>query len=213
MCWLAHVTEQFVFKKHGLKLDLRWLLVGGLAPDVFGLLKVGIYTGLIAMEQHRGQQLGTFHTPFFGLLLTLGVYLVYTRRASWKPTLGAKLTAVSVLVGQWSHIVSDSFDSKGCMLFYPFSKVRYPLSLWEYRADRGFVNDFIYFHWGNLYAPIIEFTFATWAGLILYKMGKIQWGSREIQVPRQPVMLFAIAYGLFLWVPFVALRAVGYDFG
>lgn len=213
MCWLAHITEQLIFKKHAAKLDLRWLLVGGTVPDIFGLLKVAIYAGLIDYQQHRGGQLGTFHTPFFGLLMASLIYLFYFRNSHWKPTVRAKLAAISLLVGQWSHIVSDSFDSKGCMLLYPFSKVRYPIGFWEYRADRGLVNDFIYFHWGQPYAPLIEYSFAAWAAWILYRGGKLQWGDRVIPVPTLYPKLLAVGYGLFIWAPFVVLRLIGYDFG
>lgn len=213
MCWLAHLTEQFIFKKHAGRLDLRWLLVGATVPDVFGLLKVAIYTGLIDHKQHRSGQLGTFHTPFFGVLMALGVYLFYLHGAGWRPNLRAKLMTLSVLVGQWSHIISDSFDSKGCMLFYPFSKTRYPMGFWEYRADRGLVNDFIYFHWGQPYAPIIEFGFAAWAAWILYRDGTLQWGRMVIPVPALYPKLLFVGYGLFIWLPFVALRLGGYDFG
>ncbi len=214
MCWLAHVTEQFVFKKHGRRLDLRWLLAGALIPDVFGLLKVAIYSGLISHEQHRGQQLGTFHTPVFGLTLALLVYLWYARRSGWKITPLAKVAAISLLIGQWSHIVSDSFDSKGCMLLFPLSDVRYPMGLWTYRADYGLANDFIYFHWGPHLAPFIEFGFALWAGIILYRQASIEWGGRTITFDRRIPLWLTVAYGVFIWVPFIILNFVtDYDFG
>ena len=56
MSWLAHFTEQVVFKKHMPKLDLRWLLIGGMAPDALGLLKILIYTRVLEYEQHRGME-------------------------------------------------------------------------------------------------------------------------------------------------------------
>ena len=225
MSWLAHVTEQFVFKRHIPRLDLRWLLVGGMAPDGLGMLKVLIYTHVLDYNQHRGvdpanpdvyvpMQFGVMHTIFFGICLTILVYLYYLRKNEWVRNELAIVCSVSVLVGEVSHIISDSFDSLGCMWLWPFISETYPIGLWEYRAQYGLYNDFMYFHWGNKWAPFIECFFATWAAYILYKNPNVEWGNKIVRIKRKWARNFGIGYAAFLWIPYFILNyIINYDFG
>ena len=214
MSWLAHFTEQVVFKKHMPKLDLRWLLIGGMAPDALGLLKILIYTRVLEYEQHRGMEFGAMHTLFFGFLIAGIVYFYYLRKNNWIRNDVAIMWSVSVLIGEFSHIISDSFDSKGCMLFWPYLTEQYGIGFWEYRAHYGLSNDFMYFHWGNVWAPIIECFFATWAAYILYKNPNIEWGNKVVKIKKAWARNFGMGYAAFLWIPYFILNyIIDYNFG
>ena len=137
MSWAAHELESYVIQRHlRVRIAFSAVLLGSLAPDlltklpVYGV-KIGSHTYLKAADPaawHRGWPGAGFTTSLsFGLLLFLGA-LAVTRHRGW---------ALGLLVGQWAHVLTDSFDSVGTMLFFPFSTQRYAVGLWTYSAQAG----------------------------------------------------------------------------
>jgi membrane-bound metal-dependent hydrolase YbcI (DUF457 family) len=141
MSWAAHEFESFVIQRHT-KAQVSYLaiLTGCLLPDLFTKLPVyGISVGgvqLIKAEvpaaYHRGWPgVGPTHTLVFGALAALAVLLA-TRSRGW---------ALGILLGQWSHVLTDTFDSVGTMLFFPFSTQHYSVGVWAYGAQEGRYGD------------------------------------------------------------------------
>lgn len=141
MSWAAHELESYVVRRH-LKAEVAFsgLLLGSLAPDLFTKLPVygvniGSRTYLKAKDAaawHRGWPgAGFTNSLAFGLVIAL-VALWVTRHRAW---------ALGLLLGDWLHAVTDSFDSVGSMLLFPFSTQRYSVGLWTYSAQTGRYTD------------------------------------------------------------------------
>ena len=140
--WAAHELESVVLHKH---LKVSWrvsylaLLVGALLPDLAKLpvygLNIGGHELLKAADgplYHRGWPgVGPTHSLMFGVLVAVLVHR-FTRSAPW---------AVGMLLGQWSHVLTDTFDSVGCMVFFPFTTQHYSLGMWQYSSQMGRYGD------------------------------------------------------------------------
>jgi hypothetical protein len=96
------------------------VLIGCLAPDMLTKLPVyGIHLGPIDLDAatepwayHRGWPgVGPTHSLLFGVLVGLLV-LWTTRNRGW---------ALGLMIGQWAHALTDTGDSVGTMLFFPFT--------------------------------------------------------------------------------------------
>src|SRR5262245_33499452 len=115
------------------------VLLGSYAPDlatkwfVYGIGAFGARFGAADPAKfHRGfPGVGFTHTPFFGVLVAGLVYLIWRN----------KLWAVSFMFGQWAHAFTDSLDSLGTMIAFPFSTHLYSIGLWRYTADAGRIGD------------------------------------------------------------------------
>ena len=46
------------------------------------------------------------------------------------------LPAIGIVIGQWAHALTDMNDSKGTMLFFPFTTHNFSLGTWAYAAQR-----------------------------------------------------------------------------
>ncbi|MCK4758064.1 MAG: metal-dependent hydrolase [Thermoplasmata archaeon] len=143
MCWFAHDLEPFALKAlFKRKLSLIWLLFGSLSPDLF--TKTFIQFGLIPVYQHRHVGIGITHTFFFGLLVGYILYLIFNKHSTHKY---AKIVLISFVIGQWSHVVFDMFDTSGCMIFFPFNIELYSFGFWQYGAQLHFWGDlYVFFH-------------------------------------------------------------------
>jgi membrane-bound metal-dependent hydrolase YbcI (DUF457 family) len=142
MSWAAHELESLVIHKH---MKVQWrisymaLLIGALLPDftklpVYGLSIFG--NELIKADDpwqwHRGWPgAGPTHSLTYGVLIATVVYLV-SRSAPW---------ALGLMLGQWSHVLTDTADSVGCMVFFPFSTQHYSLGMWQYGSQMGRYGD------------------------------------------------------------------------
>ncbi len=138
MCWFSHDLEPYAFKIFARRIMLAWLLFGSVSPDIF--TKFFIESGWIPTYQHRHVGIGVTHTLFFGLALALIIYFGLRGRMGRRY---ARTAALSFLLGQWSHVFLDTFDSVGLMMFFPLSTRLFSLGLWSYAAQLG--------HWGDLY--------------------------------------------------------------
>lgn len=58
--------------------------------------------------------------------------LLVTRNRIW---------ALSVLIGDWAHSITDMFDSSGVMLFFPFTTEHISTGAWTYAAQVGRYDD------------------------------------------------------------------------
>lgn len=141
MSWAAHEFESYVIQRH-LKVRLSYLavLVGCLLPDLFTKLPVyGLHIGDLELikaefpaQYHRGWPgAGPTHSLAFGVLAATVVLAVTTSRG-W---------AIGILIGQWSHVLTDTFDSVGTMVFFPFTTQHYSLDAWAYAAQQGRYGD------------------------------------------------------------------------
>jgi membrane-bound metal-dependent hydrolase YbcI (DUF457 family) len=183
MSWAAHELESYVIRRHlHVPLAFSAVLLGSLAPDlltklpVYGV-RIGSRTYLKADDPalwHRAWPGAGFTTSlFFGLVLFV-VALAITRHRAW---------ALGLLVGQWAHVLTDSFDSVGTMLFFPFSTDRYAVGLWSYSAQAGRYGDAAAY-----YSSLGGLWDMAWlaAGLASFEVLRHGWFTREIE-PTDPL--------------------------
>ena len=141
MSWAAHELESYFLQKH-IKARVSYLavLLGCLLPDLLTKLPVyGIHIGnktLIKASTpyvyHRGWPgVGPTHSLVFGVLVGLLILWV-TKNRAW---------ALGIVIGQWAHVLTDTFDSAGTMLFFPFSTQHYSFGMWAYAAQAGRYGD------------------------------------------------------------------------
>jgi membrane-bound metal-dependent hydrolase YbcI (DUF457 family) len=140
MSWVAHDLEPYVLQRHlGKRVAIIPLLIGSYAPDL--LTKWFVYgIGLFGHELkaddpaqfHRGWPgAGFTHSLTFGVVIAL-VILLLSRNRIW---------ALSFLLGQWSHALTDTGDTVGTMLFFPFSTHHCSIGAWVYAGQTGRFND------------------------------------------------------------------------
>jgi membrane-bound metal-dependent hydrolase YbcI (DUF457 family) len=142
MSWAAHELESVILHKH---LKVAWrisymaILIGALLPDftklpVYGLNIAGHELLKVdnVVQYHRGWPgMGPTHSLMFGVLIAAVVYLL-TRSAPW---------AIGLLLGQWTHALTDTADTAGCMLFFPFTTQQYSVGMYEYSSQMGRYGD------------------------------------------------------------------------
>ena len=140
MSWAAHELESYVLQKHvNAKVSYLAILLGCLLPDLFTKLPVyGWSIGSFTLKAdfparyHRSWPgVGFTHSLFFGALVAL-VLLFLTKNRAW---------ALGLLIGQWAHVLTDTFDSVGTMLFFPFTTQHYSTGMWAYAAQAGRYGD------------------------------------------------------------------------
>lgn len=141
MSWAAHELESYVIQKHvKAKVSYVAILLGCLLPDLFTKLPVyGLHIGKLTFikaafpaKYHRGWPgVGPTHSLLFGLLFALAI-LALTKNRGW---------FLGLLLGQWSHVLTDCFDSVGTMLFFPFTTQHYSTGMWAYASQAGRYGD------------------------------------------------------------------------
>jgi membrane-bound metal-dependent hydrolase YbcI (DUF457 family) len=67
----------------------------------------------------------------FGVVIAVVVYLL-TRSGPW---------TAGLLIGVWSHVLTDVGDTAGTMLFFPFTTQHYSFGMWRYSAQEGHLGD------------------------------------------------------------------------
>jgi hypothetical protein len=136
MSWAAHDLEPYVIQKHcGKKIAFMPLLAGSYAPDmltkwfVYGVGFAGVEVKASNPAQfHRGWPgVGFTHSLLFGVLISLVIYGVWR-----KPVI-----AYSFLLGQWAHALTDTGDTVGTMLFFPFTTHLFSVGAWAYAGELG----------------------------------------------------------------------------
>jgi len=139
MSWAAHEFETYVIQKHfGLRMSYLGIVAGTYAPDAFTKWYVyGVDKGPISfgagnpVQFHRGWPgAGFTHSILFCDLLSLAVFLV-ARSRGW---------GLGVLAGSLAHVVTDTSDTVGSMLFFPWTQ-HFTTGLWKYAAEAGRYDD------------------------------------------------------------------------
>ncbi|MEO6712678.1 MAG: metal-dependent hydrolase [Mycobacteriales bacterium] len=140
MSWAAHELESYFIQKHTTaRVSYLAILLGCLLPDLLTKLPVyGVRIGSFSFkaevpaEYHRGWPgVGPTHSLLFGVLVA-GLVLAGTRNGAW---------FLGLLLGQWAHALTDTFDSVGTMLFFPFTTQHYTTGMWAYAAQQGRYGD------------------------------------------------------------------------
>jgi hypothetical protein len=139
MSWAAHDLEPYAFQRHlGLKIAFVPLLIGSYAPDLFtkwfvyGITLFGIELKADNPVQfHRGWPgFGFTHSLLFGLLIGF---------IFWK-VLGSWIWGVSFVIGHWAHCFTDTGDTVGTMLLFPWT-FHFNLGAWAYAGQTGRFTD------------------------------------------------------------------------
>jgi membrane-bound metal-dependent hydrolase YbcI (DUF457 family) len=140
LSWVAHDVEPYVIQKHlGRRIAIVPLLLGSYAPDmaskwfVYGVGIFGLELKAAEPAQfHRGWPgVGFTHSLVFGLLVG-ALLLLFFRNRIW---------AVSFVVGQWAHALTDTLDTVGTMLLFPFTTHLFSLDAWAYAGQTGRYTD------------------------------------------------------------------------
>ncbi len=140
MSWAAHDLEPYALQRHlGDRVAILPLLLGSYAPDaltkqfVYGVDVLGVKVHAHDPAQlHRGWPgFGFTHSLTFGVVLASLIFAV-SRSRTW---------TLSFLIGQWAHVLTDTGDSVGCMLFFPFTTYHVSLGAWAYAAELGRLDD------------------------------------------------------------------------
>ena len=222
MSWATHDVEPYVIRRHverlerklGFTISFMAILIGSWFPDmatkwlVYGI-NIGpwdIYADDPA-KFHRGWPgVGFTHSLMYGVVVALVFYLL-TRKKSW-----SKVWAVGLLLGIWAHVLSDTLDSNGVMLFFPFSLEHVHFDVWAYAGETGRYRD------GAAYFSSFGFVWdGFWIAMVLlnWKVLKADyfrsrvaidpfWGfvNRKLHVPHDALLVIyrgAFFYGVARW--------------
>ncbi len=142
MSWATHDLEPYVIQRH---LPEKWrisfvaVLLGSWGPDVLTKWYVyGIELFGYEIKADRPQAFhrdwpgaGFTHSLAFGVVLALLVYAA-TRHRGW---------SLGMAIGTWAHVLSDTLDSYGTMLFFPLSTSRVHFDAWRYTSFEGRYGD------------------------------------------------------------------------
>lgn len=140
MSWAAHDFETYVLQRHlGLRVSFLAILIGTYVPDaftkwyVYGINKGPINIGAAEPAQfHRGWPgAGFTHSIFFVSVIALLVWAL-TRSKPW---------ALGLLVGGLAHNLTDTSDTVGTMLLWPFWNENISTQIWAYAAEVGRYDD------------------------------------------------------------------------
>jgi hypothetical protein len=139
MSWAAHDLEPYAFQRH-LKLKIAFvpLLLGSYAPDlmtkwfVYGITIFGIKLKADDPVQfHRGWPgFGFTHSFLFGVVICLLFWKIF----------GSKIWGISFLIGQWAHSLTDTGDTVGTMLLFPWTH-HFNVGAWAYAGQTGRTTD------------------------------------------------------------------------
>ena len=184
MSWATHDLEPYVLqRKLGLAVAIVPLLIGSYSPDI--LTKWFVYgvdlfgTTLQASDPadfHRGWPgVGFTHSLFFGALLA-GLVYYFTKSKVW---------AVSFLIGNWLHVVSDIGDTMGVMLLFPFSTHLFSIDAWAYAGHTGRLTDAAAYFSG---LGFVWDGFWVVCALLSWRVMTTQY-FREVIVPADPLVI------------------------
>jgi membrane-bound metal-dependent hydrolase YbcI (DUF457 family) len=144
--WAAHELESYFLQDHapkwlkGTKASYLAILLGCLLPDLFTKLPVyGLKFGDVTFikasqpwKYHRGWPgVGFTHSILFVALFSV-VILAWKKNRAW---------FVGILIGGVAHVLTDTFDSVGTMLFFPFTTQHYSTGMWRYASQAGRYGD------------------------------------------------------------------------
>ena len=140
MSWAAHDLEPYAIQRHfpG-KVAIVPLLLGSYAPDLFTkwfVYGITIFGAKVKADDpvqfHRGWPgAGFTHSLLFGLAVGALIFLLFR----------SKVWALSFVVGQWLHAVTDTGDTVGTMLLFPVTTHHFALGAWAYAGQTGRFTD------------------------------------------------------------------------
>ncbi|MEX1253278.1 MAG: metal-dependent hydrolase [Dehalococcoidia bacterium] len=140
MSWAAHDLEPYAMQRHlGRRVAIIPLIIGSYAPDlstkwfVYGINLFGLeFKADNPAQFHRGWPgAGFTHSLAFGVVIGL-LLLLLTRKPIW---------GFSFMVGQWAHALTDTGDTVGTMLLFPFTTHHFSVGAWAYAGQTGRFND------------------------------------------------------------------------
>lgn len=165
MSWAAHDFETYVLQKHfGARISFLAVVVGTYLPDaltkwwVYGVDKGPISFGAADPAQfHRGWPgAGFTHSFVFIAALAYAVFR-FTGSRAW---------GWGVLVGGCAHVVTDTSDTVGTLLLWPFYNENISTGLWAYAATVGRYDD------AAAYYSSLGFVMdAAWLGIAVMHFG------------------------------------------
>jgi hypothetical protein len=211
MSWAAHDLEPYVIQKHlGRRVAIVPLVIGSYAPDMlskwfaYGINVFGVELKADDPAQfHRGfPGVGFTHSLTFGVLVALVLYAIWRN----------KVVAYSFLIGQWAHALTDTGDTVGTMLFFPFSTHLFSAGAWAYSAQAGrftdagayfsglgFVWDGVFVVWGLLSWRVL--TRAYFRNTVVPADPFWRWAGKQLS---EPVLLVlyrvSFFYGVARWI-------------
>jgi LexA-binding, inner membrane-associated putative hydrolase len=127
--WVAHDLEPYVFqRKLGKTAGIPFVAPSCSAPGGRTCSPSGSRTasGSPGSSQRGWPGVGFTHSLTFGVAVAATVYLL-ARSKPW---------ALGLLIGIWLHTLSDSGDTVGTMLFFPWTH-HFALGAWRYTAHLG----------------------------------------------------------------------------
>ena len=139
MSWAAHDLEPYAIQRHTrIKVAFVPLLIGSYSPDMMSKWFVyGIHIGPWDLKAHDPAQ---FHRGWPGLGFTHSLlYGVVVGLLLWKGA-GSKTWGISFLIGEWAHALTDTGDTVGTMLFFPWTQ-HIHLDAWAYAGQTGRFTD------------------------------------------------------------------------
>ena len=147
LSWATHDVEPYVIQRHlpaGWRVSFLAILIGSWGPDIFTKWFVyGVNFGGASIRAsdpahfHRSWPgAGFTHSLAFGVAVGLLCYLI-TRSRAW---------GIGLMIGIWAHVLSDTLDTNGVMLFFPLSLARVHLDAWQYAGETSrFMDGAAYF--------------------------------------------------------------------
>jgi membrane-bound metal-dependent hydrolase YbcI (DUF457 family) len=191
--WAAHDVEPYVIRRHMEKLERRLgfrvsfvaILLGSWGPDIFtkyfvygvNLGGVNIRAGNPAQFHREWPGAGFTHSLAFGVAVAL-LFFAITRSKGW---------SAGLMVGIWAHVLSDTLDSNGVMLFFPISTARVHFDAWAYAGETGRFLD------GSAYFSSLGFIWDLfWISVVLLNWRVLRLDYfRTTVVPGDPFWAFA----------------------
>lgn len=140
MSWAAHDFETYVIQKHlGVKVSFLGIVVGTYFPDaftkwwVYGVNKGPFDFGAADPAKfHRGWPGAGFTHSILFVIIVAGIFWLLFKSKAW---------GVGVFAGGIAHIVTDTSDTLGTLLFWPFFNENISTGLWAYAAEVGRYDD------------------------------------------------------------------------
>jgi len=223
MSWAAHDLEPYSIQRHlGIRVAFIPLLIGSYSPDiltkwfVYGINVFGV--GLKAdqpQDFHRGWPgIGFTHSLFFGIAIALIIYAVSHSR----------IWAISFMIGQWAHALTDTGDTMGTMLFFPLSLDRVSLGAWQYAGQTGrYVDAAAYYSglgwvWDGVWVVVALFSWRVITRDYFYNVVAAAdgtWGWLLRRIPEEVVISLYRAsyfYGITRWVAWLIWAHVIHDY-
>lgn len=230
MSWATHDVEPYVIMRHlgglqrrlGFRISFVALLIGSWGPDVttkwfiYGVNLFGYeFKADDPAKFHRSWPgVGFTHSLAFGIAVGLAFYLI-TRHKGW---------AAGLMLGVWAHVLSDTLDSNGVMLFFPLSFERVHFDAWAYAGSTGrYIDAAAYFSslgfvWDGFWIALV---FLNWRVLSTeYFRAEIApgdpfWGWLGARLPEEALVVLyrgALFYGACRWIAWLIYVHVLHDY-